>query len=72
MPTGTSWAHVPRNVLAERDARHAAADRRNYTQTFFGDPAPGYSALDQARDAVVPQRDLSPLSAQITLRRDYR
>lgn len=72
MPTGTSWAHVPKNVLADREARLLAADRRNFTQTFFGDPPKGYSALDQARNAAARPQRLSPLSAQVTLRRDYR
>jgi hypothetical protein len=33
--------------IAERDARKAAADQRTYTQEFFGDPPPGYSARDR-------------------------
>lgn len=36
--------------LAERDARLAAADRRSQTAQFFGDPPPGYSALDKKRN----------------------
>jgi len=33
-------------LVVERDARAAAADRRTYTQEFFGDPPPGFSALE--------------------------
>jgi hypothetical protein len=33
--------------LAERDARAEAANRRTYTQEFFGDPPPGFSAKDR-------------------------
>lgn len=35
----------------ERDLRRAAADRRDITATFCGDPAPGYSALDKRASA---------------------
>lgn len=35
--------------IAERDARYAAAARRTQTQEFFGDPPPGFSALDKKR-----------------------
>ncbi len=35
-----------RDMLAAREARRAAADRRDLTATFCGDPPPGYSALD--------------------------
>ncbi len=34
-------------LIAERDARKAAYDRRDQTATFFGDPPIGFSALDQ-------------------------
>lgn len=37
--------------IAAREARRAAADRRSLTATFCGDPPPGYSALDQKRNA---------------------
>lgn len=37
------------DALRDRELREAAADRRGLTQTFFGDPPPGYSALDQKR-----------------------
>lgn len=38
--------------LAERERRAQARDQRDITQTFFGDPPPGYSALDQRRQSV--------------------
>lgn len=42
--------HVPLpGVLAERDAHAAALDRRDLTAQVFGDPPPGYSALDRLR-----------------------
>jgi hypothetical protein len=40
---------APPDVLEERDRRAAAAELRTQTQEFFGDPPPGYSALDRAR-----------------------
>jgi hypothetical protein len=40
---------VPPEVLAERAARIAARNRRDQTAEFFGDPPPGYSALDRRR-----------------------
>lgn len=43
---------VPDHRFAERDARSAAADRRTITQQLFGDPPPGYSALDMKRREV--------------------
>jgi hypothetical protein len=36
-------------LAADRDARAAAANRRTYTQEFFGDPPPGFSALEGKR-----------------------
>ena len=33
--------------LQAREARHAAAERMTPTAMFFGDPPPGYSALDR-------------------------
>ncbi len=39
--------HVAPELIAERDARKAAYDRRDQTATFCGDPPKGYSALDQ-------------------------
>jgi hypothetical protein len=45
---------APEFVLAERDKRSAAADLRDQTATFFGDPPPGYSALDRKRAAERP------------------
>lgn len=38
---------VPEEVVAERDVRRAAADRRDLTATLLGDPPPGYSARDR-------------------------
>jgi hypothetical protein len=34
-------------VLAERDARYDASQRKTLTQAFCGDPPPGFSALDR-------------------------
>ncbi len=39
--------HVAPELIAERDARKAAYDRRDQTATFCGDPPVGFSALDQ-------------------------
>lgn len=36
---------IPQQVLADRDYR--ARLPRSVTQTLFGDPPPGYSALDR-------------------------
>jgi len=38
-------------TLAERDARKEAEARRSITSFVFGDPPPGYSALDRRREA---------------------
>jgi hypothetical protein len=38
---------VSAQALADRDARKAAAELRTQTAEFFGDPPPGYSALDR-------------------------
>ena len=38
-------------AIIERDRRRDAADRRDLTAEFFGDPAPGYSMLDRKRGA---------------------
>jgi hypothetical protein len=38
-------------AIIEREARKAAEARRSITANFFGDPPPGYSALDQRRQA---------------------
>jgi hypothetical protein len=40
---------VKPEILADRDAREQAALRRTQTQEFFGDPPPGFSALDKKR-----------------------
>lgn len=45
---------VPAAVLAERDARYEASLLRTRTQEFFGDPPPGFSALDRKRQGLVP------------------
>jgi hypothetical protein len=36
-------------AMVDRDTRRRAENRRSITASFFGDPAPGYSALDQRR-----------------------
>jgi hypothetical protein len=36
-------------AMVEREARRRAEAYRSITASFFGDPAPGYSALDQRR-----------------------
>jgi hypothetical protein len=41
--------HVSDAQISERDQRRAAADRRDFTGAFFGDPPPGYSELDKKR-----------------------
>lgn len=38
---------APAELVAERARRAAAADRMSLTSTFFGDPPPGFSALDR-------------------------
>lgn len=45
----TEASRAPSEVLAERERRAAAADLRNFTQAFFGDPPVGFLALDQKR-----------------------
>jgi hypothetical protein len=37
------------SAIAEREAREEAKQKRSFTQVFFGDPAPGYSALDRRK-----------------------
>lgn len=37
---------IPPEVLADRDRRYEL-HHRDYTAAFFGDPLPGYSALEQ-------------------------
>lgn len=46
------------DLLADREARFAALQRRTHTQEFFGDPPPGFSALDLARKRA--QQDRRP------------
>ncbi len=45
-PRGFHRIEVAR-LKAAAELRKAAADRRSPTATFFGDPPPGYSALDE-------------------------
>ncbi len=45
--------HVAADLIVARDARREASYRRTQTQEFFGDPPPGYSALDKKRAAQV-------------------
>jgi hypothetical protein len=40
---------IPARVLAIRDARSDANNRRSLTGQIFGDPPPGFSALDARR-----------------------
>lgn len=47
---------IPDHILADRDARYEASYRRTQTQEFFGDPPPGYSALDRKRQAEAQPR----------------
>ena len=39
----------PPKLLIERERRHRAALAQSLTQHVFGDPPPGYSALDKKR-----------------------
>jgi len=45
----TGALRLSEEQIRDRDARYEAGQRRNYTQEFFGDPPPGYSALDRQR-----------------------
>lgn len=50
-PTYDTVAGRPKPAqIADRDARRAAV--RTITAEFFGDPPPGYSALDRKREAA--------------------
>ena len=40
---------VPNASLIDRDRREELRDQQNLTSRFFGDPPPGYSALDRKR-----------------------
>jgi hypothetical protein len=67
---------APPEALADRDARRAAADLRDFTATHCGDPPPGYSAYDRARRAAdipdpIIDAPIRGISATITLRRSY-
>jgi hypothetical protein len=46
---GRTSTKIPARVLALRDARRDAADQRSLTGQVFGDPPPGFSALDARR-----------------------
>lgn len=39
--------HLSTDQVEDREARAAAAERMTATAVFFGDPPPGYSALDR-------------------------
>ena len=43
---GVRSNRIPDGLLAEREAVAFARDHNTLTQNFFGDPPPGYSALD--------------------------
>lgn len=43
---------VPAAVLAERERLAVAVASRDFSAAVFGDPPPGYSALDQKRAAT--------------------
>ena len=42
-------SRAPDFVLADRERRQEAKARRDTTAVFFGDPPPGYSALDKRK-----------------------
>lgn len=44
-------ARASNEQIAEATARREASYRRSFTQEFFNDPPPGYSALDRRRRA---------------------
>jgi hypothetical protein len=63
--------------IAERDARKAAADQRTYSQEFFNEPPPGFSALEEYRRRQAAQvedrRPVISIAASIgQMRSDYR
>jgi hypothetical protein len=43
---------APEHALAQRDARKEACHGMSLTASIFGDPPPGYSALDKKREGV--------------------
>jgi hypothetical protein len=45
---------VSLKAVIEAREREAAAERRTLTQSFMGDPAPGYSALDKTAPTPRP------------------
>jgi hypothetical protein len=46
LPQEKETARIPPEVLADRDRRRDLQPQ-DYTAEFFGDPLPGYSALDR-------------------------
>lgn len=46
---GPKCAPTPDSVFLNRDARSVANMRRSATQEQFGDPPPGFTALDEWR-----------------------
>lgn len=46
-PVESTTMRITPSQAAERDARYAASLLRTQTQEFFGDPPPGFSALDK-------------------------
>lgn len=49
--SGELTTRIAIEVLDDRDRRRAAAHRQNLTSILFGDPPPGYSALDRRQQA---------------------
>lgn len=47
-----SSRHASPREEADRAARKEAANRQDLTAQFFGDPPPGYSALDRKRQGM--------------------
>lgn len=47
----TRCEKAPNKLFIDREHRAAARDRQDLTAQFFGDPPPGYSALDQRRQS---------------------
>jgi hypothetical protein len=46
---GVAALRISEEQKADREARYAALQLRTQTQEFFGDPPPGFSALDRKR-----------------------
>lgn len=51
VPSHKIFEKAPASILAEQRARQATM-HRDLTAAFFGDPLPGYSALDQREQRV--------------------